>query len=128
MAAAWHGLGPTTELKVVNTMKVVGRASLWFGLEAQEINDYWKSAAFDCDDGETPALKSRTEDVYDELVDMVQSFRPALIEGGGNWGQPGKFPPAHPYFNACRLTELGEQIASALLLDNPRYCKPAGQP
>jgi hypothetical protein len=125
MAAAVHGLGPQTDITCANTAKVVLQALEWAGLDGVDVCNQWNNLEWH------PAL----DEVYRPLVRMTkQQLRtgghrpaersgPALFEGGGNWGVPGDpgRPPCDPHFNSCRLTEMGEQIAMALLAEHPEF-------
>jgi hypothetical protein len=128
MAAAVHGLGPTTDLGRANTVRVVNQTLRWRGLTAEQVKAGWR--AEDCD--------SEHDAVYTALVRMTHqacrdsNFRPderpgpALFEGGGNWGVPGTdCPPCWPHFNSCRLTIEGERLALLLLEQHPEYRKSA---
>jgi hypothetical protein len=127
MAAAVHGLGPTTDLGRANTARVVNQVLLWRGLTAEQINAGWREQ--DCD--------PEHDEVYAALVRMTHqecrdgSFRPgerpglALFEGSGNWGVPGdpNRPACWPLFNSCRLTAEGERLARELLEQHPEHRK-----
>lgn len=129
MAAAVQQLGPTTNLTMANTARIVDQVLRWRGLSDEQIVAGWRGE--DC----APEHKG----VYAALVRMTHqkcrdgSFRPhehpgpALFEGGGNWGVPGDpdQPPCWPHFNSCRLTDAGEQLARALLKIHPAYCNSA---
>jgi hypothetical protein len=125
MAAAVLGLGPSAELRVANTHKVIKQVLQW----TDKLNDeVWAELN---GGGELPEIV----DVYDALVRMTQQrttlgpSRPperaseVLFEGAGNWGVPAEpnCPPAHPRFNSCCLTAFGEQLAQQLLERHPQY-------
>ncbi|MEX0726464.1 MAG: hypothetical protein WD065_09370 [Planctomycetaceae bacterium] len=54
-------------------------------------------------------LTEEIDSRYNALFKLLDEY-PGLIEGGGNFGDP----PAHPNFNACRLTDAGIELALML--------------
>jgi hypothetical protein len=134
MAAAVQGRTSESDIDHANTAKIVAQVLWWTRPDFEAIQERWRAADYTLS----------FDEVYDPLVHMTQSrlrsggFRPAkrpgpaLFEGSGNWGSenwgvPGELglPPADPLFNSCRLTSLGEQIARALLAQNPAYAADA---
>jgi hypothetical protein len=127
MAAAVHELRPATDLNRANTVRVVNQVLRWRGLTAEQITAGWRDE--DCD--------PEHDAVYAALMRMIHqacrdgSFRPgerprpALFEGGGNWGVPGDpdRPACWPHFNSCRLTSEGERLARWLLEQHPEHGK-----
>lgn len=125
MAAAVQGLGPQTDLERANTVKVVSQVLRWKGLSDEESRSGW-------DDLDESSVRI---DVYETLIRMTHQThrvgpgRPPeragepLFEGGGNWGVPGdpNHPACSPYYNACRLTPRGRQVAETLLSRHPEY-------
>jgi hypothetical protein len=126
MAAAVHRLGPQTDLRRANTVRIVDQVLAWRGLSAEQRRAGW------WDDGDSaPSHKA----VYGVLIRMTEpvnnqgSWRAAkrpglpLFEGGGNWGVPGNpnKPACWPHYNSCRLTNEGEQLARLLLDGHPEY-------
>lgn len=129
MAAGVHGLGPTTDLGLANTARVVNQVLRWRGLTPEQISAGWGDD--DCDPEHDAVYAALVRMTHQECRDG--SFRPAerpgpaLFEGGGNWGVPGDpdCPPCWPHFNSCRLTAEGERIARLLLEQHPEYRKSA---
>ncbi|HEX8911252.1 MAG TPA: hypothetical protein VF796_02750 [Humisphaera sp.] len=131
MAAAVHGLGPTTDLGRANSARVVDQVLRWRGRTAEQVPAGWRLE--DCDPQHAA--------VYSALVRMTRqacrdgSFRPAerpgpaLFDGVGNWGVPGDpdRPPCWPQYNACRLTAEGERVARRLLDRHPEVWNAPGQ-
>lgn len=125
MAAAVLDLGPQTDLHRANTVKVVAQVLRWRGLSEEDSRAGW-------DDLDQCSDKT---DVYEALIGMTHQKhregpgRPPeragepLFEGGGNWGIPGdpNHPACSPYYNTCRLTVRGEQVAEELLSRHPEY-------
>jgi hypothetical protein len=134
MAAAVHGLGPGTDLSRANTARVVNQALLWLGVSPEEIRRGWEELETH-KQGEQLENHPGSEAFYAALVRMTHQLLrggpgraperagPALFEGSGNWGVPGDpgCPASSPYFNSCRLTARGEQIARELLVRHPEY-------
>jgi len=114
MAAAVHGLGPSTDLSTANTAKVMRQALHWAGLLHGEVEECFEG--YD----ECPPVA----EFYDALVSMMPWSNPdvVLFEGGGNWGGPGK-PRAAAHFTSCRLTERGWVRAQELLERHEAYQK-----
>lgn len=112
MAAAVHGLGPSTDLRYANTVKVMRQALHWAGLLHGEIETCFES--YD----ECPPVT----EFYDALVSMMPQSNPAevLFECQGNWGGPGGSRAA-AHFTSCRLTERGWALANELLEQHPGY-------
>jgi hypothetical protein len=132
MAAAVHGLDPTTDLTWANAARVVNQVLRWRGLTAEQINAGWRGE--ECEE-----CGPEHGAVYAALVRMTHQrcqdgvFRsgerpgPALFEGGGNWGVPGDpdQPACLPHYNSCRLTADGARLAHSLLEQHPEYRKSA---
>ena len=112
MAAAVHGLGPGTNLRYANSVKVMRQALHWAGLLRGEVE-----ACFERYDECPPVTE-----FYDAMVSMMPQSEPGevLFEGGGNWGGPGG-PRAAAHFTSCRLTERGWSLANELLEQHPGY-------
>jgi hypothetical protein len=124
MAASVQGLGPRHTLTYANTARIVNQALGWLGFSGERTQELLHD--------ETPNIAHR---VYDVLVWMTRQelrdggWRPQqrpgapLFDGSGNWGVPDdpESPACLPYFNSCRLTSQGSQLAKALLRQFPEY-------
>lgn len=123
MAADYQALGPETNVFFANTYLVVHQVLRWLGLDDEQIRLGWQ------EESEGWCTSPTHDAVYNALVRMTYQFPsrpqerpgPALFEGGGNWGVPGLHPPCYPFYNSCRLTERGQQLAKELLAQHPQY-------
>jgi hypothetical protein len=132
MAAVVQGRLPGSDIDHANTAKIVAQVLWWTRMDYAAIRTRWECRDFD---RETVDHIPELDEVYEPLIRMTQArirtggFRPAerpgpaLFEGSGNWGVPGdpESCVADPFFNSCRLTALGEQLANALLTQHPEY-------
>jgi hypothetical protein len=112
MAAAVHGLGPSTDLNYANSAKVIRQALHWAGLLQGAVEECFES--YD----ECPPVTK----FYDALVSMMPLSDPVevLFECQGYWGGPDG-PRASAHFTSCRLTERGWSLAQELLQRHPSY-------
>jgi hypothetical protein len=94
MAAAVHGLGPSTDLNYANSAKVIRQALHWAGLLQGAVEECFES--YD----ECPPVTK----FYDALVSMTPLSDPVevLFECQGYWGGPDG-PRASAHFTSCRL-------------------------
>ena len=125
VAAAVHGLGPSTDLSRVSTARIVNQVLRWRGVTEDQIESGWRLE--DCDPEHATvyaALVRMTHETHTKGPGRVpERSGPALFEGGGNWGVPGdpNHPACWPEYNSCRLTAEGERLARALLAQHPEY-------
>lgn len=79
----------------------------WVMLRALEMHGALTDAASNQLRDESLPWDKPLVDAYDSLVNIVREGQ--LAEGQGNFGGDD-YPPAHPKFVECRLTEAGRRL------------------
>jgi hypothetical protein len=131
MAAAVHGLGPTTDISRANTVRVVNQVLRWRGFTDEQVQAGWRDD--DCDPEHDAVYAALVRMTHQQLpgggLRPGERQGPALFEGGGNWGVPGDpdRPSCWPHFNSCRLTSEGQRLAWLLLEQHPE-CRKSAEP